>query len=148
MAKSPYEPAKIPKQEPYGPPDKKTEVQLVNLHRRLNQSEEDVLELQAKLKELKDEALTMNLRFGQLTSYHMTTMLESQAKVTELQTKFKELEDQMKTGANLTLGEAYAVCEVKTKLKETIRAVEKLAKGKSLGCLGLPAEESWQKSTS
>lgn len=36
-----------------------------------------------------------------------------------------------------------SVLELKAKLKETIRAVEKLAKGKSLGALGLPTEESW-----
>jgi hypothetical protein len=80
MAKGPYEPAKIPVPDPKNekPFDyrEKIEAQLVNLHRRLNQSEENVLELQ-------------------------------------------------------------------TKLKETIRAVEKLAKGKSIGALGLPTEESW-----
>lgn len=35
------------------------------------------------------------------------------------------------------------VLELQAKLKETIRAVERLAKGKSLGALGLPTEESW-----
>ena len=35
------------------------------------------------------------------------------------------------------------VLELQTKLKETIVSVEKLAKGKSLGALGLPPLEAW-----
>lgn len=36
-----------------------------------------------------------------------------------------------------------AISELKAKLRQTIKAVEKLAKGKSLGALGLPSEEEW-----
>lgn len=35
------------------------------------------------------------------------------------------------------------IIQLEAKLKETIRGVEKLAQGKSLGALGLPTEESW-----
>ncbi len=37
----------------------------------------------------------------------------------------------------------FKIGELQAKLKETISAVTKLAKGKSLGALGLPMEESW-----
>ncbi len=42
--------------------------------------------------------------------------------------------------------QAARINELQDKLKETISAVTKLAKGKSLGALGLPMEESWSKS--
>lgn len=72
---------------------------------------------------------------------------EWEALLKELTTRIEKVERKAELRAtvdhfNFGLGDHFA--ELKTKLKETIKAVEKLAKGKSLGALGLPAEEDWK----
>ncbi|KKK80862.1 hypothetical protein LCGC14_2819260 [marine sediment metagenome] len=49
----------------------------------------------------------------------------------------------LKNTATLRERDIREIGELQRKLKETIVAVEKLAKGKSLGALGLPPLESW-----
>jgi hypothetical protein len=66
------------------------------------------------------------------------------------ETSIAQLEEKVSTCLNsiITLSQgketlAFHMLEFQTKLKETIRAVERLATGHSIGCLGLPTEESW-----
>lgn len=76
---------------------------------------------------------------------------KQEAQILNLNSRLTKLEEEVERNSRCIKGYASAIpnlgteiMQLRAKLKETIRAVERLAKGKSLGTLGLPTEESWE----
>ncbi|KKM01158.1 hypothetical protein LCGC14_1797260 [marine sediment metagenome] len=64
--------------------------------------------------------------------------------VSQLQGGLNAVLDKLKTMTIRRETDYQDVIQLRVNLKLTIRAVERLAKGKSLGALGLPGEEEWK----